>query len=309
MHNAPADGARRCYGGAVEFPSAFVARLEAELGPDAAAAILASMCRDKRPCYWVNPLRGGDTPAIGEPLPGLDGVFVADVPRADLVREPAAGTGRIYVINPSSVLGVLALDPQPGESVLDLAAAPGGKTLLAAARMRNTGSIIAVDAVKSRYYRLRANLERCGVGNAHCRLADGRRLGGNDTEAFDRVLLDAPCSSEARFRADDPRTCRYWSPRKVREMAHKQRGLIRAAFRCVKPGGTLVYCTCSFGRKENEAVVEYLLRREPSACVVPIEWPSVAAAGPGMIEGTVRVAPDAVFDGFFVARLVRLAAA
>ena len=284
-------------------PEEFVRRLAVELGADAADAVLATMRAEKRASYWVNPLRDGDVP-VGADVAGVPDVYVAEA-REELVRHPAATDGRVYPINPSSALAVLALDPRPDDAVLDLAAAPGGKTLLAAARMGNAGSILAVDAVKGRYFRMRANLERCGVANARCMLADGRRLGHRHARAFDRVLLDAPCSSEARFRVDRPETYAYWSPRKVREMVRKQRGLIRAAFACLKPGGTLVYCTCSFGRRENEGAVEYLLKREPTARIVPLEWPTLPTAHPGDVTGTVRIMPDAVFDGFYIARLTK----
>ena len=284
-------------------PEEFVRRLAVELGADAADAVLATMRAEKRASYWVNPLRDGDVP-VGADVAGVPDVYVAEA-REELVRHPAATDGRVYPINPSSALAVLALDPRPDDAVLDLAAAPGGKTLLAAARMGNAGSILAVDAVKGRYFRMRANLERCGVTNARCLLADGRRLGHRHACTFDRVLLDAPCSSEARFRIDRPETYAYWSPRKVREMVRKQRGLIRAAFACLKPGGILVYCTCSFGRRENEGAVEYLLRREPTARIVPLEWPTLPMARPGEVAGTVRIMPDTVFDGFYIARLTK----
>ena len=290
----------------MDLPTAFVARLTSEYGDDGARAVLATMQADKRTSYWVNPLREGDVPAIGDPVTGVDDVYSVTDARDAVVRHPAATTGRIYVVNPSSVLAVVALDPQPGEAVLDLAAAPGGKTLIAAARMRNTGTITAVDAIKSRYYRMRANLERCGATNVHCWLDDGRNLGRRMPKMFDRVLLDAPCSSEARFRAGTPGTFSHWSPRKVRETTRKQRGLIRAAFACLKPGGTLVYCTCSFGRKENEGIVEYLIKREPTARIVPLAWPELTVARACGIDGTVRIHPDATFDGFYVARLTKL---
>ena len=290
----------------MDLPPAFVARLTLEYGDDDAQTALASMRTRKQTSYWVNPLRDGDVPTLGDPVAGLDGVYSAADARDALVRHPAATTGRIYLVNPSSVLAVVALDPRPGETVLDLAAAPGGKTLITAARMHNTGTITAVDPIKSRYYRMQANLARCGVTNVRCRLEDGRRLGRRMPGTFDHVLLDAPCSSEARFRAGEPATFAHWSPRKVRETTRKQRGLIRAAFACLKPGGTLVYCTCSFGRKENEGIVEYLMKREPTARIAPLTWPEVAVAGSGQVDGTVRVMPDATFDGFYVARLTKL---
>lgn len=290
----------------MDLPPAFADRLALEYGNDDAQAVLASMRAAKQTSYWVNPLREGEIPNEGAPVAGLDDVYSADDARDALVRHPAATTGRIYVVNPSSVLAVVALDPQLGETVLDLAAAPGGKTLMTAARMRNTGTITAVDPIKSRYHRMRANLARCGATNVRCRLVDGRSLGRRMPATFDRVLLDAPCSSEARFRAGVPTTFAHWSPRKVRETTRKQRGLIRAAFACLKPGGTLVYCTCSFGRKENEGVVEYLLKREPMARIAPLAWPELAVAGTGGLDGTARIRPDATFDGFFIARLTKL---
>ena len=290
----------------MDLPAAFVARLASEYGDDDARAVLATMQAGKRTSYWVNPLREGEVPAVGDPVPGLDDVYSVADDREAVVRHPAATTGRIYVVNPSSVLAVAALEPRPGETVLDLAAAPGGKTLMTAARMRNTGTITAVDPIRSRFYRMRANLERCGATEVRCRLDDGRNLGRRMPAAFDRVLLDAPCSSEARFRADAPATFAHWSPRKVRETTRKQRGLIRAAFACLKPGGTLVYCTCSFGRKENEGIVEYLMKREPTARIAPLAWPELTVARAGDIDGTVRVHPDATFDGFYVARLTKL---
>lgn len=290
-------------------PAAFLSRLAAELGGDTAAAIARTMREDKAQAYWLNPLRHGEAPELGAPMAGLPGMFAVDrQDRERLTHHPAAACGRVYPINPSSAVAVLALAPEPGERVLDLAAAPGGKTILSAGRMANAGAIVAVDSSRGRFHRLRANVQRCGVGIAECRLADGRRFGRDDSEGFDRVLLDAPCASEARFRDDDPATTRYWAVRKVKESAHKQRGLIRAAFRCLKPGGVLLYCTCSFAKRENEDVVAYLLRQEPSARLLPLLADDIAAptsGGIGGLEGTRRILPNRLFDGLFLARLTK----
>ena len=288
-------------------PPAFVARLRLELGATEAEAILATMRQSKDCAYWLNPLRPGDAPASGRPLPGLPDVYACDSGMRDrLVRHEAAASGRIYLLNPASALAVQALAPQPGERLLDLAAAPGGKTILAAARMENRGTILAIDAIRPRFHRLEANLSRCGVTIAECRWQDARALGHAAGERFDRVLLDAPCASEARFRSAEPASWRHWSPRKVREAAHKQRGLLRAAFRCLKPGGVMVYATCSYSLRENERSVAYLLRREAAARLLPLAPADFPNGAPGTLPGTLRIRPDNLFDGLFLARLTKL---
>lgn len=283
-------------------PVAFLERLDAEFGPAIKERVLASFGAAKRSAFWVNPLLAGDVPDAADPIEGMsDAYAVAASARADLVDHPAARSGRIYVLNPSSLVAVHALAPRRGEEVLDLAAAPGGKTIVIAAMMQNVGRLAAVEPIRARFFRLRANLDRCGVEIARCYQDDGRRIGRKTPARFDRVLLDAPCASEARFRVDDPSSFAHWTPRKTKEVVRKQRGLIASAFQALKPGGTLVYCTCSLSVKENEGVVEWLLRREPSADVVPAVVPIETDAG--RIDGTIRIWPDDLFDGFFVAKI------
>ena len=143
---------------------------------------------------------------------------------------------RIYVQNLASMIPPLVLDAQPGERILDLGAAPGSKTLQLACLMRNTGEIAAVEIVKRRFYKLRANLEAQGATNVRPFLRDGATVWRHRPEHFDRVLLDAPCSTEGRFRTDDPATYAYWSPRKIKEMARKQRRLLHAFSRAMRAG-------------------------------------------------------------------------
>lgn len=284
-------------------PAAFTARLGSELGPGRAERILHAMAAPKRPAYWVNPLRQGALPTFGEAVDGLEDVFcVAPEERERLMTHPSATAGRIYPLNPSSLLAIRALAPEPGEEVLDLAAAPGGKAVMIAARMENRGRLAAVEPIRQRYFRLRANLTRCGVTMARCYQDDGRNTGRKVPGRFDRVLLDAPCASEARFRAGDPASFAHWTPRKVKETVRKQRGLIASAYACLKPGGVLVYCTCSFGVAENEDIVRHLLEREDGARLEPMRFP-LAHVEAGLMEHTYRVAPDALFDGFFLARV------
>lgn len=231
-----------------------------------------------------------------------------------LIDSSAARDGRVYVQSPSSMVPVEVLDPQPGEEILDLAAAPGGKTIHMAARMRNEGRIGAVESVKGRFHRLRRNLERCGVTLAHTYLADGAGVGRKVPERFDRVLLDAPCSSEGRFAAHDPESVAFWSLKKIREMARKQRKLSISAVQALKPGGVLVYCTCTLAPEENEAIVDDLLQRFDDALVMEDMGLPEGHVLPGLatwdgrdyaetLRHCARILPDGTREGFFVARM------
>lgn len=294
---------------------AFGERLAHIYGAGVAGGVLATMRLPKRTGYVLNPLAGPvDYDPPGLPVPGLGGCFaVGAEDRLGLLEHPAVAAGSFYPMNPSSVLAARALGVDEDMEVLDLAAAPGGKTLLLAMAMNNGGRIAAVEPVKARFHRMRANLARCGVTNVQFYVADGRSIGRKVPERFDRVLLDAPCSSEARIRLDDPATYRHWKPRKVRETSRKQRGLIRSAFAALKPGGEMVYCTCAFSPEENELVVDHLLGAEPTAVVLPLDGPGV----PGLTHWQTRalnpklgdcrrILPDDLFDGFFLARIRKI---
>ena len=291
----------------------FVDHLCTIYGQDGARLLLAHMMEDAWLTYWVNPLRPGAMALPGEPVSGA--LDLRQVPsQSDLTRSAMAQAGQIYIQNVSSWFAVSCLDPQPGEEVLDLAAAPGGKTIAMAARMQNQGRIGAVEPVKARFHRLRANVARCGVRIVDFYRRDGRGVGRAVPERFDRVLLDAPCSSEARMRWSDPESYRHWSGRKVKEAQRKQKGLIRSAYAALKPGGRMVYCTCSFSPHENEAVVAGLLGRT-DAQLQPVPSPPAnhipgltswrGRAMPDALAQTIRIVPDGVWHGFYVAVLTK----
>ncbi|MFN2169321.1 MAG: RsmB/NOP family class I SAM-dependent RNA methyltransferase [Anaerolineae bacterium] len=305
----------------------FADRLAEIFGPQEGRRILGSMSEPKRVGVFRNPLRttpqqDGDALAGLQPLAGLpDMCWAPPQARQALVTGEPVMSGQLYLMNPSSYLAALLLGPEPEQEVLDLAAAPGGKTLVMAALMGNRGRLAAVESVRPRFHRMRANLARCGVTLVQSYLDDGRRTGRKVPERFDRVLLDAPCSSEARIRLDEPASYRHWSLKKIRETSRKQRGLIRSAFAALKPGGRLLYCTCAFAPEENEVVVQHLLGAETGARVLPLEE-AMATCRPdrldasrgwapglvcwqgraldGAIRGAVRLLPDDLWDGFFL---------
>jgi 16S rRNA C967 or C1407 C5-methylase (RsmB/RsmF family) len=248
-------------------------------------------------------------------LPWLaDGFFVPADERERLTHHALVEAGKVYVHNPSSMLAALVLDPQPGETIMDLAAAPGGKTLHLAALMQGNGFLSAVEPVKSRFFKLKANLRRGGADFVRTYQLDGRRVPAKTGPRFDRVLLDAPCSGEARFHLTDPESYGHWNERKIRECRTKQAGLVRAGFAALKPGGRLLYCTCSFAPEENEAVIDDLLREAAdSAQLLEIALP-IDHWQPGRLEwdGQTfsaavsrcrRILPNQLHDGLFMALL------
>ena len=123
--------------------------------------------------------------------------------------------GKLYAQAFASMLPVLILNPQPDDCVLDMCAAPGSKTSQMAAAMNNQGSITAIEVVKNRYYRLKSVCDLLGVSNVEFKLTDARRFRANE-QLFDKILVDAPCSSEGRFREQEPKSFAYWSLRKIK---------------------------------------------------------------------------------------------
>jgi 16S rRNA (cytosine1407-C5)-methyltransferase len=220
-------------------------------------------------------------------------------------------SGLFYIQEASSMLPVTALfadDNQPGR-VMDVAAAPGSKTTQIAARMGNQGAILANEFSASRVKVLHANISRCGISNVALTHFDGRVFGAALPECFDAVLLDAPCSGEGVVRKD-PDALKNWSAESNREIAQTQRELIDSAFHALRPGGTLVYSTCTLNREENEEVLDWLLARYPQAVeVVPLKALFEGAELALTPEGYLHVFPQ-IYDceGFFVARLHKTAA-
>ncbi|WP_249226333.1 16S rRNA (cytosine(1407)-C(5))-methyltransferase RsmF [Entomohabitans teleogrylli] len=215
-------------------------------------------------------------------------------------------SGLFYIQEASSMLPVSALFAA-GETplrIMDMAAAPGSKTTQIAARMGNRGALLANEYSASRVKVLHANLSRCGVANAALTHFDGRVFGAALPESFDAILLDAPCSGEGVVRKD-PDALRNWSMESNLEIAATQRELINSAFHALRPGGMLIYSTCTLNREENQRVCQWLLEQYPDAVAVEALsdlFPGAREAATR--EGYLHVFPQ-IFDseGFFVARL------
>lgn len=244
----------------------------------------------------------------------LRGIDSRQLTGNDLIKQ-----GFLYIQSLSSMLPALILNPQPGENILDMCAAPGGKTTQMAALMNNEGLVLAVEKVKERFYKLKTIVAQSGAGNVTVKLTDAKRLRAQsgEFELFDKILLDVPCTTEGRFKISDKKTYAYWSPRKIKEMMQKQRGLILTASRLLKSGGVLVYSTCTFAPEENESIIDWLLRKAQGIMAVePIDFEGIKTY-PVILEWNgkqfdsrvkecLRVLPDEIMEGFFVAKLKKL---
>lgn len=236
----------------------------------------------------------GDTPRLGHTLEHLLGLF--------------------YIQAQAPMLAVAALLPEPGQRVLDLCAAPGGKTTHIAACMDNRGLLVANEPQRRRLPALVGHLERCGVAPAVVLQHPGQELARHFHNVFDRVLVDAPCSGDGVLRKNAA-MLNYWSPADARNLAQTQIGLLRAAFHMLRPGGELVYSTCSLSTEENEDVLLGLLRRYadqvqflpvPHVDLPPLP-PPLAGDYPSELARCARIWPHLHdTEGAFVARLRKL---
>ncbi|WP_456396963.1 tRNA (cytosine(49)-C(5))-methyltransferase [Thermococcus sp.] len=230
----------------------------------------------------------------------------------NLAKVPEHSLGLIFGQEASSMIPPVVLDPKPRELILDMAAAPGAKTTQIAQYMENEGCLIANDMKKGRVNVLIANLNRMGVLNARVTIKDGRYFGRFEN-TFDRILLDAPCSSVGMVRKSF-RFLREWQLKTALRYSNIQKRLILAAYRALKAGGVLVYSTCTIDPIENEEVVDYLLRKT-DAEIERIRLPLKSSEPVLEFEGRkyseevskcLRLHPqDNDSEAFFVAKIVK----
>lgn len=225
--------------------------------------------------------------------------------------------GEIYVQGLSSMVPALVLDPQPGETVLDLTAAPGSKTTQIACLMKKEGQIVANDNHRVRFFKLKANIKLQGATGVELKMLPGEIFGRKYPAHFDRILLDAPCSAEGRFNIHEPASYKYWKIAKIKEMARKQKNLLISALRALRPGGILVYSTCTFAPEENESVLNWAFGKfKDGIRIERIKLP-LTNQMPGLIHWekeefhpslreAVRILPTSEMEGFFMARLWKI---
>ncbi len=231
-----------------------------------------------------------------EPHPWLpDCVTVSG---GSLEQTDAFRGGRFYVQDPAARLAVLALAPAPGERVLDCCAAPGGKSFAAAIDMKNQGTLVSCDIHPHKIQLIRAGAERLGLDIVEARLQDASVPNPDWAEAFDRIIADVPCSGLGVIRKKPDIRYKDLSP--LAELPKVQRRILEAQATQLRPGGLLVYSTCTLLRRENEDVIRGFLAEHPEFCLEALNLPGIGRIESGMktllpcAEGT---------DGFFIAAM------
>jgi NOL1/NOP2/sun family putative RNA methylase len=252
-----------------------------------------------------------------------DAFILQNRSKRDLSKLDIYKDGKIYIQSLASMVPPIIMDVQPGEVVLDLTAAPGSKTSQIAAMMNKQGELLANELNEVRFLRLKHNMEGLdvlGLDNGTndweftLRMADGSILCIEYPDYFDKILLDVVCSGEARFIEGEPKTYGYWSEKKIKTLIYRQQKLLFAAWHALKPGGTLVYSTCTMAPEENEVRISKFLERVGDEAEVldikidgltsmdaVMEWKE-KKLHPG-VSKTLRILPTKQIEGFFVAKI------
>lgn len=294
-------------------PQIFIDRLTKQFGQAATNGILASFKVDRPTTCRVNTLKADDAGVMQtfredaiqfERVKGVPHAFlVKNRDDSEMLDHSLTKSGKIYLQGLTSMLPPILLDPKPGETVLDICAAPGSKTSQLAALMGNVGKIVACEDNDIRFQKLQNTLATQGATIVDARCTDATLLHHDMPEAFDRVLADVPCSAEGRIALKNKRSYGFWSEKNITAHAKLQRRLLRSAVACLKPGGTLVYSTCTLAPEENELMIDWLLTEFPFMRAEPVALPFAPIVTHKNKSVTLLPSKDA--EGFFMALLTK----
>lgn len=262
-------------------PEKFLARMQQQLG-DEYDEYLRSLQRPRAVALRFNPLKG-DIPAlpfVGEPVPWEPMGYYYD-PDSRPGLHPYHEAGVYYLQEASAMASAALLEPQPGEIILDLCAAPGGKSTQIAGRMQGKGLLVSNEINQKRAKVLSRNIERLGIANTVVTNESPAALADRFPGFFHRIMVDAPCSGEGMFRKEEA-AITDWSEENVEMCARRQAEILDCAAAMLRPGGRLVYSTCTFAPQEDEEAVEAFLARHPEFKTESVNAPWFQESRPGM---------------------------
>lgn len=233
-----------------------------------------------------------------------DAFIIRDITEKDIQELEIYKEGKIYLQSLSSMIPPLALDVREGEDILDMAAAPGGKTTQIAALTNNKANITACEINKIRLERLKYNIDKQGASSVYVMQRDSRDI--DDFFSFDKILLDAPCSGSGTLNIDK-NIEKYFTEKLIEKSVKTQQSLLNKAIKILKPGHTMVYSTCSILDVENENIIEKALKQNKIE-IIPIKLENISKLPilPTRINGTICIAPNELYEGFFVCKIKKL---
>ena len=256
-------------------PQKFIDNMTYLYGPDETERFIACLDKPMYHCLRVNTLKISPeeflelTPFHLEPVPWCPNAFYYD-DDVNPAKHPYYYAGLYYLQEPSATLPAATLPIEPGDRVLDLCAAPGGKSTELGARQRGEGILVSNDISASRAKALLKNIELFGIGNSLITTENGNKLLGTFEGYFDKILIDAPCSGEGMFRKSRSMIT-AWENNGVDYFADLQKTIIRDAVRMLRPGGSILYSTCTYNHYEDEMAVEFILSQDESLSLCRIE--------------------------------------
>lgn len=231
-----------------------------------------------------------------------DAFIVKDISQNVIEELDIYKNGEIYMQSLSSMLPPIILNPKKGEDILDMTAAPGGKTTQMASMTDNKANITACEMNQIRAERLKYNIEKQGASRVFVMVKDSRHI--EDFFSFDKILLDAPCSGSGTLSIYDDKIEKYFTEKLIEKSRKAQISLLKKAIKILKPGKEMVYSTCSILQEENEEIINKVLEKG-NVEIVPINFKGIESLPvlQTKIPGTLCVCPTDLYEGFFVAKL------
>lgn len=232
-----------------------------------------------------------------------EALIIENVREAEIIKLKIYEEGKIYLQSLSSMLPPIILKPEENEDILDMAAAPGGKTTQMAALVNNKARITACEMNAIRAERLKYNIEKQGASSVYVMVTDSRKI--DDFFSLDRILLDAPCSGSGTLYSQDEKIEKTFTPKLIQKSIKAQTQLLKKAINILKTGKEMTYSTCSILQEENEDIVNNILKNKKVE-IVPIEVDKNIPMLPTKIKGTLCVCPNEEYEGFFIAKIRKI---
>lgn len=295
----------------MNIPQFLIEMLEEQYGKELAKQILEGYLAKRKVTFRINTLKG-EKKKIEQELKNAgieirkvawnnEAYIIENATEKEIQNFEIYKNGEIYLQSLSSMLPPIILNPQEKTDILDMAAAPGGKTTQIASLTNNKAHITACEINKIRAEKLKYNIQKQGATSVYVMETDSRRI--SDFFSFDQILLDSPCSGSGTLNIEDINIEKYFTKKLIDKCIKTQTELLKKAIKVLKPGKDMVYSTCSILSCENEDIVNKVLN---NGCeIVPIKFEEIPQL-PTKIKGTICVKPNELYEGFFVAKIRKI---